>query len=336
MTPGARIGSKKKSAPGLSATARRVELLFEIGAEEIPAAMLPRAVAELETILDKHLVAENLTEGVTVEIFGGPRRLTAWVRGLIVKQADVEVEVTGPPKAVAYDNVGAPTRAAVSFAEKQGVALHQLHTVQTPRGEFIAAKIIKRGRTSHELLFEILPRVIHDLSWPKTMTWTGLKGARFIRPIRWIVALLDGKPLRFSFGGVTAGDATHGHRFLGQPGIAVKDFADYEKKLHANGVIVRQEERRKKIERELASHAKRAGYHVHEDKNLLELVTYLNEYPAVIEGDYDPSFLELPDEILITVMRGHQKYFAVEKRGTSRLSASGELAPHYLSVINLA
>jgi glycyl-tRNA synthetase beta chain len=306
-----------------------VELLFEIGAEEIPAGMLPRAVVELETILDKHLVAENLTEGVTVEIFGGPRRLTAWVCGLIVKQADVEVEVTGPPKAVAYDNAGAPTRAAVSFAEKQGVPLHELHTVQTPRGEFVAAKIMKRGRTSHELLFEILPRVIHDLSWPKTMTWTGLKGARFIRPIRWVVALLDGKPLKFSFGGVTAGDTTHGHRFLGKPDIVVKDFADYEKKLHANGVIVRQEERRKKIERELASHAKRAGYHVHEDNNLLELVTYLNEYPAVIEGDYDPSFLELPDEILITVMRGHQKYFAVEKRG-------GELAPHFLAVINLA
>ena len=142
---------------------------------------------------------------------------TAWVRGIIAKQADVEMEVTGPPKAVAYDNVGAPTRAAVSFAEKQGVALHELHLVTTPKGESIAARITKRGRTAHELLLEILPRVIHDLPWPKTMTWTGLKGARFIRPIRWIVALLDGKPLKFSFGGVTAGDTTSGHRFLGQP-----------------------------------------------------------------------------------------------------------------------
>jgi glycyl-tRNA synthetase beta chain len=336
MTPAAKIGRGKKTAPALSATPKRIELLFEIGAEEMPAGMLPRAVAELKTILDKHLIAENLNKGVTVETFGGPRRLTAWVRGLIVKQADVEVEITGPPKAVAYDNAGAPTRAAVSFAEKQGVALHQLQTVQTPRGEFIAAKIIKRGRTSHELLFEILPRVIHDLSWPKTMTWTGLKGARFIRPIRWIVALLDGKPLKFSFGGVTAGDTTRGHRFLGKPSIAVKNFADYEKKLRANGVIVRQEERREKIQRELAGHAKRAGYHVHEDKDLLELVTYLNEYPAVIEGDFDPSFLELPDEILITVMRGHQRYFAVEKRGPSKFGAGGELAPHFLAVINLA
>src|SRR5208282_2070622 len=320
--------SSKKRAAAAGGPAR-VELLFEIGAEEIPAGMLPRAAGELRTILEKHFVAENLSDGTTIETFGGPRRLTAWVRGIIAKQADVEMEVTGPPKAIAYDNVGAPTRAAVSFAEKQGVALHELLLVTTPKGESIAARITKRGRTAHELLLEILPRVIHDLSWPRTMTWTGLDGARFIRPIRWLVALLDGKPLRFSFGGAAAGAATAGHRFLGKPQITVKNFADYEKKLRANGVIVRPVERREKITRELAAHAKRGGYHVHEDASLLELVTYLNEYPSVIEGEFEPSFLELPDEILITVMRDHQKYFAVEKR-------SGELAPHFLAVINLA
>ena len=317
-------GSSKSGVPAV----KRVELLFEIGAEEIPAGMLPRAIAELQTILEKHLTAESLMDGVTVETFGGPRRLTASIRGLVAKQADVELEVTGPPKSVAYDASGAPTRAAVSFAEKQNVPLHELKTVQTAKGEFIAAKVIKLGRTSFDLLFEILPRVIHDLSWPKTMTWTGLKGARFIRPIRWIVAVLDGKPLKFSFGGVTAGDTTRGHRFLGKPAIAVKNFADYEKKLRVNGVIVRPEERREKITKELAAIAKRSGTHIHEDAELLDLVAYLNEFPTVIEGDFDPSFLELPDEILITVMRGHQKYFAVEKRG-------GELAPHFLAVINL-
>ena len=308
---------------------RRVELLFEIGAEEIPAGMLPRAVEELKTILEKHLAAENLMEGVTLETFGGPRRLAAVARGIIAKQADVESEVTGPPKSVAYDNVGAPTRAAVSFAEKQGVPLHELHLVATPKGEYVAAKMIRRGRTTHDLLSEILPRVIHDLSWPRTMTWTGLEGARFIRPIRWLVGILDSKPLKFSFGGVTAGEVTRGHRFLGKAEIRVKNFADYERQLRANGVIVRQEERREKISRELQSYAKRAGYTVHQDPALLELVTYLNEYPHVIEGHFDPSFLELPDEILVTVMRDHQKYFAVEKRGA-------ELAPYFLAVTNLA
>ena len=318
-----------KKAPQAAPVPKRVELLFEIGVEEIPAGMLPRAVEELKTILEKHLTAENLIEGVTLETFGGPRRLTAVGRGIIAKQADVESEVTGPPKSVAYDNVGAPTRAAVSFAEKQGVPLHELRLVQTPRGEYIAAKVIRRGRTAHDLLSGILPRVIHDLSWPRTMTWTGLEGARFIRPIRWLLGLLDGKPLKFSFGGVTAGEATRGHRFLGKAQIRVKNFADYEKQLRANGVIVRQEERREKISHELAGYAKRAGYAVHPDPSLVQLVSYLNEYPHVIEGAFDPSFLELPDEILITVMRDHQKYFAVEKRG-------GELAPHFLAVINLA
>jgi glycyl-tRNA synthetase beta chain len=328
--PKAKPGQKKPPAPPKSIPVdKRVELLFEIGCEEIPAGMLPRAVGELKIILERNLAAENLNEGVTVETFGGPRRLTAWVRGLIARQADVENEVTGPPKSVAYDNSGAPTRAAVSFAERHSLPLHQVYLVQTPKGEYIAAEVVKRGRTAHDLLSEILPRAIHDIPWPRTMTWTGLEGARFIRPVRWLVAVLDGKPLKFSFGGITAGDVTAGHRFLGAPQIRVRDFAEYEKKLRANGVIVRPSERLGKIQKELASHAKRAGSKVHEDAGLLQLVTYLNEYPAIIEGDFDPSFLNLPDEILVTVMRDHQKYFAVEKRG-------GELAQHFLAVINLA
>ena len=308
---------------------KRIELLLEIGSEEIPAGMLPRAIDELKTILERNLTAENLNEGVSVETFGGPRRLTACVRGLMAKQTDVVNEITGPPKSVAYDNVGAPTRAAVSFAEKQGVALHELFTVHTPKGEYLAARVTRRGRSAHDLLLDILPRVIHDLTWPRTMTWTGLDGARFIRPIRWLVGLLDGKPLRFAFGGLIAGDTTRGHRFLGKPDIRVRDFADYEKKLRGNGVIMRPSERREIITRELASQARRTGYKVHEDAGLLQLVSYLNEFPHVIEGRFDPSFLNLPDEILITVMRDHQKYFAVEKRG-------GELAPQFLAVINMA
>ena len=307
---------------------RRAELLIEIGCEEIPAGMLPRAEEDLRSGIEKLLTAENLADGVTVESFSAPRRLTAWARGLRTKQADVVSEVTGPPKSVAYDSVGAPTRAAVSFAEKQGIGLHDVYLIQTPKGEYLAAKQTKRGRTSEQILCEILPRVIHDLYWPKTMTWTGLQGARFIRPVRWLVGIFDGKPLKFSFARLTGGTETSGHRFLGASKIRVKDFPDYEKKLRANGVIVRAAARREKVEKELAALAKQGNYKVHEDAGLLKLVSYLNEYPTVIEGKFDPSFLSLPDEILITVMRGHQKYFAVEKRG-------GELAPSFLAVINL-
>jgi len=315
-------GSLKK------AEERRAELLLEIGCEEIPAGMLPRAEEELRGGIEKLLAAENMAEGVTVEAYSAPRRLTAWVRGLKTKQSDAINEVMGPPKSIAYDAVGAPTRAAVSFAEKQGIALHDVYFIQTPKGEYLAAKQTKRGRTTEQILLEILPRVIHDIYWPKTMTWTGLAGARFIRPVRWLVGIFDGKPLKFQFAGLTGGTETSGHRFLGASKIRVKDFADYEKKLRANGVIVRAALRREKVEKELATLSKKGGYKVHEDAELLNLVSYLNEYPTVIEGKFDPSFLSLPDEILITVMRGHQKYFALEKRG-------GELAPNFLAVINL-
>ncbi len=307
---------------------KRVEVLLEVGSEEIPAGMLPKAEEDLRANFQKLLTAENLSDGVTVETFSTPRRLVAHVRGLAEKQADVMNEVTGPPKSVAYDAVGEPTRAAHSFAEKQGLPLKELYFVKTAKGEYLAARQVKRGRTAEQILTEMLPRVIHDLSWPRSMTWTGIDGARFIRPIRWIVAVVNGKPLKFSFAGVAAGDTTRGHRFLGKGLLRVSGFADYEKKLRGNGVIVRPAERQEKISKELAAHAKRAGYRIHDDAELLRLVTYLNEYPSVLEGEFDPAFLALPDEILITVMRGHQKYFAVEKR-------SGEVAPHFLAVINL-
>ncbi|MGB2623706.1 MAG: glycine--tRNA ligase subunit beta [Candidatus Acidiferrum sp.] len=316
------------SVPQKKAAEKRIEVLLEVGSEEIPAGMLPKAEEDLRANLEKLLAAENLSDGVTVETYSAPRRLVAHVGGLREKQADVVSEVTGPPKSVAYDAVGEPTRAALSFAEKQGLTLKELFFVKTPKGEYLAAKQVKRGRTAEQILTEILPRVIHDLSWPRSMTWTGIDGARFIRPIRWIVAVANGKPLKLSFAGVAAGDTTYGHRFLGKGPLRVKDFADYEKKLKANGVIVRPAERQEKISKELAAHAKRGGYRIHEDAELLKLVTYLNECPSVLEGDFDPAFLALPDEILITVMRGHQKYFAVEKR-------NGEVAPHFLAVINL-
>jgi glycyl-tRNA synthetase beta chain len=309
------------------ATPRSIELLFEIGCEEIPAGMLPKAEEDLRLNLEKLLAAENLANDATVATFSAPRRLTAWVRGLPMKQADVELEVTGPPKSVAYDAVGAPTRAALSFADKQRVAISSLYLVETARGEYLAAKQVKVGRSTEQILAALLPRAVHDLTWPRSMTWTGLEGPRFIRPIRWLVAVLDGKPLKLQVAGIAAGNVTRGHRFLGSAAIRVRNFLDYEKKLHANGVIIRPSRRQEKITRELEAFARRGNYRIHEDPELRTLVAYLNEYPTVIQGDFDPAFLPLPDEILVTVMRDHQKYFAVEKK-------NGELAPQFLAVIN--
>ena len=310
-----------------AAKQKQVELLFEIGCEEIPAGMLPKAEEELRANIEKLLAAEDLSAGITVESFSAPRRLAAWVRGLPAKQADVELEVTGPPKSVAYDLVGAPTRAALSFAEKQRVHVNALYLVQTPKGEYLAAKQVKLGRSAEQILTAILPRATHDLTWPRSMTWTSLDGPRFIRPIRWVVAVLDGKPMKLTIAGIAASNVTRGHRFLGSDAIRVSSFADYEKRLRSNGVIIRAPHRREKIAKELDTFAKRGNYLLHEDSDLRKLVTYLNEFPSVIQGDFHPAFLSLPDEILVTVMRDHQKYFAVEKK-------NGELAPHFLAVIN--
>ena len=306
----------------------RADFLLEVGCEEIPAGMIARAAEELQVTLEKFLSTEGLIESGSVEAFGAPRRLVAMARGVKLRQEDVTREVTGPPKSVAYDNVGQPTRAAESFAGKQGVPVGKLYLVTTAKGEYIAAKQVVKGRSAEEILAEMLPRAVRAIPWPRSMYWTGMDGMRFIRPIRWVVALLNGKVVRFELAGVKAGHDTLGHRFLGQTRIPVTGLRDFEQKLRKNFVLVRPEERREKIEKELKTQARKKSLRVHEDTDLAGLVVYLNEYPSVIVGDFDAAFLDLPQEILITVMRDHQKYFALEKR-------DGGLAPHFLAVINL-
>jgi glycyl-tRNA synthetase beta chain len=308
------------------------ELLLEIGCEEIPAGMIERASRELKEILAKRLTATRLVDEPTVEdsieTFGAPRRLVAIARNVRLKQEDVTREVVGPPKAVAYDAEGKPTRAAISFSEKQSVPLEKISFISTPKGEYLAAKQSIAGEPARHVLARVLPECIRELSWPRSMYWTTAESPRFIRPIRWIVAVLDGAVVPFALADVRSGNRTDGHRFLGKKGITVTGARDYESKLKANCVLCRPEVRRKKIEAEIRALTSRRSLRAHEDAQLLNLVTYLNEYPTVISGDFDSAFLSLPDEILITVMRGHQKYFAVEKR-------AGELAPHFLAVINL-
>ena len=320
------VGKKPKDSDNMG------EMLFEIGCEEIPAGMIPKAAAGLQEILSNHFSASGLlsesSSKTSVEAFGSSRRLVCIVRGLRLQQEDMAREVVGPPKSVAFDNVGEPTRAAMSFAQKQGVSISNLSIVNTPRGEYLAVKEIVAGQPAVSILEKILPEAIREISWTRSMYWTGAGGPRFIRPIRWIVALLNGKVVPISFGGVASGRNTEGHRALGKSRIPVTGAKDYESKLTDNFVLCRPEARQRKIETEIRAVTSRKGLRAHEDPALLELVTYLNEYPTVIFGDFDPAFLALPEEILITVMRDHQKYFAVEDR-------KGNLAPHFLAVINL-
>jgi glycyl-tRNA synthetase beta chain len=304
------------------------DFLFEIGCEEIPAGMLPGAAEELKAILDKYLLAHSLIEKPNINTYAAPRRLAASCAQVLARQPDEIKEVTGPPKVVAFDATGKPTRAAESFAMKVGLAIDKLTLVPTPRGEYLSAKQIIQGRTSQAILEEILPRVVAEIAWPRSMYWTGATGLRFIRPIRWVVALLGGRTLRFTLGDAVAGNSSAGHRFLGKPKVPITGHKDYARKLKANYVLVNPEERRKKIETEMHRLANGKSLRIHADAHLMDLVTYLNEYPTAIMGSFDPGYLELPDEILITVMRDHQKYFALERR-------NGSLAPNFLAIINL-
>jgi len=305
----------------------RADFLLEIGCEEIPAGMLPAAIEELQVILEKYFAANNLSTNAPVVTYGAPRRLAAICSALLLRQPDQVREITGPPKSVAYDDVGRPTRAAESFAQKQGVPLAQLYLVQSPRGECLAFKQVTKGRPAIAILQEVLPKAISEIPWPRSMYWTGMNGPHFIRPIRWIVALLGGNIARFQVGDVFSGDTSAGHRFLGKAKIKVRSPKDYVERLRANFSLVRPEDRRRKIESELHSVGGRGGVKVHPDAGLMEQVVYLNEYPKILRGEFDPAFLELPKEILITVMRGHQKYFALERK-------DGGLAPGFLAVIN--
>ncbi|HEV2616475.1 MAG TPA: glycine--tRNA ligase subunit beta [Candidatus Acidoferrales bacterium] len=305
----------------------RGEFLFEIGCEEIPAGLISKACIELQQILEKHFIANGILIDA-IRTWGTPRRLGASSDAVLLRQPDQEKEIPGPPKSVAFDNVGQPTRAAESFSEKQGIPLAKLYIAQTPRGECLAAKQIIYGRDAKDILAEILPQAMRELSFPRSMYWTGKKGARFTRPVRWIVALLAGRIVKVNYEGIVAGDTTEGHRFLGKSKVRVTGAKDYEAKMRRNFVIVEPDERRKKIESEIRALTAKKKWRTHEDAKLMDLVVYLNEYPSVIAGGFDPAYLDIPSEILITVMRDHQKYFAVEGR-------DGELEPQFLAVINL-
>src|ERR1039458_6581839 len=247
------------------------DFLFEIGCEEIPSGMLPGAIKELQVILEKYLSTYNLLLDAPVETFGAPRRMVAACANIRAKQPDEIKELTGPPKSVAYDAAGKPTRAAESFAQRVGLPITKLSIVTTPKGEYLSAKQVIQGKPAREILEDFLPRAVAEISWPRSMYWTGAAGLRFIRPIRWVVALLGGKPLRLTLGDARAGKFTAGHRFLGKAKIPVTSAKDYIQKLRAKFVLVRPEERRKKIEAELGRLASGKGLRMHEDAPIQSL-----------------------------------------------------------------
>jgi len=301
------------------------ELLLEIGTEEIPARFLPPVLEEMAASFRKMLEAERIGVG-DILTWGTPRRLALVAREVAQAQAEVTQEIIGPPKAVAFDAAGQPTPAAAGFARTQGVAVMDLIEVDTPRGVYLAVKKSTTGGPTAERLPEILPGFILGLSFPKSMRW-GSETITFARPIHWILARFGGAVVDFEVGDVTSGGETRGHRFLAPQAIEVADAQAYVAALKAANVIVDPAARRALLSDQLTQAAAGVNGAVVDNPGLLEENTFLVEYPSVVVGNFEDRFLALPDEVLITSMREHQRYFSL--RG-----ADGRLLPHFIAVNN--
>jgi glycyl-tRNA synthetase beta chain len=305
------------------------DFLLEIGTEEIPARMIDAASAELRERVGKLLERERLPAANAPTSVETPRRLAVIALGIPASQADLTEQVTGPALTVAYKD-GQPTQAAQQFAKKHGLDVNQLGKTTTPKGEYLAATVTKKGRTAAEILGEGLPKEIAGIYWPKSMYWRK-PGERFVRPLRWLVAMLDGQVVPLEVAGIRAGNTSRGHRMIGRSAegetFRIEKASVYVEALR-NARVLAGPEREHKIRKALDA-ATRAipGARWREDEGLLKTVVNLTEFPSAILGGFDPAFLALPSEVLVTVMRDHQKYFAIE-------DANGELLPYFLAVLN--
>lgn len=288
-----------------------VPFLLEIGVEEIPDWMIQPALKNLEELFTK-LIEDNRLGGKVTRTDGTPRRLTLMADGLIEMQEDRSELVTGPAKT-------APAKALEGFARKAGVTPDQLELRTTDKGEYWTYTKTSPGRATIDILSESLAGIIGKIYFPKAMYWTGRSGPRFIRPIRWVVSLFGDQVVPFEFAEVHSGNTTSGHRLLGDASIKVT-IATYEELLRKNFVVLSADQRRKMIESSLDPSVQR-------DDSLLQTLVYLTEYPVPIRGEFDKQFLRLPEEILTTVMRHHQRYFSVHDN-------RGDLAPQFVAVMN--
>jgi glycyl-tRNA synthetase beta chain len=326
------------------------ELLLEIGVEELPAAWLPGLTKQLSEKLQARLKDLRLPPDVPVESFSTPRRLTARIGRMPERQEDLDETISGPPVSAAFNAAGEPTPAALGFAKKQGVAIEAIERVKTDKGEYIVARRHVRGKSTVDVLPDVLGGLLRDLAFPKQMHWDAmLEDGRgelvFGRPVRWLLYLYGGRVVPFTIGRmpgaagslvqeVTTGAVTYGHRFLATSGragrsIRVRSFDEYRARLPEHFVVLDHAERRDRIARELEAKARKLGGRVHlrEHAALLDEVADLVEYPGVVAGFFEHDFLGLPHEVLTTTLVHHQHYFPV-------LNEKGELKEAFLAVVN--
>ncbi len=301
------------------------ELFLEIGTEEIPAGFLPKAMLEMEALIRKEFEAARLGFGM-IRTFATPRRLALAVGAVAEQQPTLQVKAMGPARQHAFDASGQPTKAAEGFARGQGVAVADLKIVATDKGEYVCAEKEEAGRPTQELLREILPRLVSGISFKKSMRWKDLE-VRFARPVHWIVALYGGAVVPLTFGELTSGNMSRGHRFMAPQQFAVSGCDDWLAKCRDHMVMADQSERRATIRRQVEATALAAGGRVSMDEALLEEVTYLVEDPTPLCGTFEERFLALPRELLVTTMRTHQRYFTVE-------SPDGRLLNKFITIAN--
>jgi glycyl-tRNA synthetase beta chain len=305
------------------------DFLLEIGLDEVPARMIAGAEAELGRRVNELLTRERLlAPDAKLTSYSTPRRLAVLVEGVLASQADTEEKLTGPSWKVAFKD-GVPTAAAAAFAKKAGVAVEALEKVTNAKGEYVGATVKRQGVAAPQVLAAELPNEVLSLYWAKNMYWRAGKPERFVRPLRWVVALLDSAIVPLEIAGIRAGNASRGHRILhGESSVVIDTPKSYAAALDKAFVLVDVSARREKIRKALDAATRTvAGARWREDEPLIETVVHLTEWPTVILGDFEPEYLALPEEVLVTVMRDHQKYFAVE-------GADGKLAPHFLAVLN--
>ena len=298
---------------------------LEIGCEEIPAGYIAPALEAMAMEMVRFLTENRIQHG-TPFTTGTPRRLVLVVPEVAKDQEACSLEIIGPPRQVAYDENGRPTKAAEGFARGQGVRLEDIRIKETPRGDYLCIVKEEAGQPSKALLERTLPEFISRIPFPKSMRWGSLS-VTFARPMHWIVALLGKEILHFAYGDVQSGDRSLGHRFMSPSWVQVTDYDSHRENLQKHFVVVAMEERKRLIRDGIQEAARKVGGRILEDEELLDEVTQLVEYPQPLVGEFEEKYLKLPPELLITVIKKHQRYFAVTDGG-------GSLLPYFVTVAN--
>jgi glycyl-tRNA synthetase len=306
------------------ATSRKPEtLLLEIGVEELPSSDVESAVAQLNEVAPKMLAESRLSHG-EVKVFATPRRLSLLIKKMIARQPDVEKVLKGPSADRAYDAQGNPTPAAQGFAKGKGVPVESLEKREMDGGSYVVAVVREVGKPASEVLSELLPKMIAAIKFEKAMRWNA-SGVSFSRPLRWIVAMLGATVIPFDYAGVKSGNVSHGLHPLGSPAIKIKSADTYMKTLRAAKIEIDQAKRGAEVLKQVKKLAAKVGGTI-TDEDVLGEVTNLVERPTALLGSFDESYLELPRDVLISVMKKHQRYFPVEK--------NGKLLPNFVVVRN--